>query len=145
MSSGKWSKYHELAYLYIAMAIADGDFNVYEQEEVFFCLRDWKHDLTKARFLSLYDDVHPRLLKVTNGLEHIRAVEKSLLRLKTSGLTKSRSRTLLLLEHLCRVARTDGLVVFKERLVLQAAVRQLELQKRVVLSFEHGSAEVRLS
>ena len=92
----------------------------------------------------MYDDVHPRLLKITSGIEHIRAVEKSLLRLKASGLTKSRSRTMLLLEHLCRVARTDGLVAFKEQLVLQAAVRQLEFQKRVVLSFEHGSAEVHL-
>ena len=140
MLKKKWTRYHNITFLYLSIALADGALNPAERELLLVCMRDWKRDLTRSKFASLYKDVVKRTLKLEDTLALLKAVEKSAAELKESVGT-NKERAMMLLRHLRRIAQADGVMNTKEQVVLQAVVAQLGLASRINVTYENGFAE----
>ena len=140
MSKKEWTKHHELMYLYLAMAITDKPLNEFEEEEILFCMRDWKADLSRKKHYRLFRDAGKKLASLQNGVEHLQAFEKGLIRLKKKGIHQKPKYYLQILNHLFRIARTDGALHFKEKLILETTTHILEISDAVELDFERGIA-----
>ena len=139
-----WGRYHDITYLYLAMASASGPVSESESRMLLLCMREWKPDMTRAKFAPLYKDVVRRMLKVDSGIKLIRTVEaRSAVLAETIG--GNRKRAMMMLEHLRKIAEIDGPMTAREQLLLQAAITHLGLGKRVRLEMAHGYATLKLS
>lgn len=139
MSETKWTRYHDICYLYVAMIIIDGPIQPSESGMLLRCMRDWKPDMTRAHFAPLYRSVLRKALKVSGGLELVRSVETC-----AAGLAESiggnSKRSKMLLEHLRRVAEIDGPLAPGEQFLLQAVITHLGLNKRIAMTVKDGFA-----
>lgn len=136
-----WTRYHDILYLYMSMAVVDQPLGASESAMLLLCMREWKSNLTRSKYAKLYRDVVAKLARRTTGVELIKVVEDRA-QVLADVIESDRRRALLLLDHLRRIAQIDGPMKPGEQMMMQAVIHHLGLSDRINLSIRNGFATV---
>lgn len=137
----QWGRYHDILYLYVATALADGPMNVVEREQLFMNMRRWNPNLPRATYLQMLNDVVDRMQKPQGGVKLLQSVEKCASSLARRMEGKP-DLALRLVEYMRDLAQIDGGLQQMEVILLSTVFNRVNLSETHTLTFRNKLAYI---
>jgi uncharacterized tellurite resistance protein B-like protein len=139
----KWTDKHDFTYLFLCIAVIDGELCEAEQALIHKHMGSWFFGFSTQEFAELVRSVGPRLIKRGSGPEFVQQFNK-ICRNLMKHMRGDQGLMFLMLRHLCEVAVADGKVSKSEFKIVQATIKVFEMESFVVLRVDRKRVDMRV-